>query len=132
MRGSITIAVASFGAERLRDGAQHVFGALLDVRVERQLDALARHFGVGFGDRDGLSDRVADDAPFAGVAVQRRFVAELDAGQPLAFGADLAEHLGGQRRRAGRHASSPGVPVTPGIFSASAASAWRAGTARSR
>ena len=61
--GSITIAVAFFGSYSVPDRSEHVFRPLLDVGVERQRQRLAGRHPVGFADRHGLAERVADHPP---------------------------------------------------------------------
>ena len=49
-------------------------------------------FAHGF-QPDRVAERVLDDPPFAVVAAQHRFLADLEPGQALVFGADGADHL---------------------------------------
>ena len=53
----------------------------------------AGHLVADFGDRDRLTERVADDASLPRAAGQQRVARVLEARQPAAFGADHAEHL---------------------------------------
>ena len=113
-RGSMTIAVASFGLNTCATAPEHVFGALLDVGVERQRQRLARHLAVGFGDRHRLAERVADHPPLPGAAAQQRVARVLEARQPVAFGARPRRAPAPPACRAGRRGASPACPSTPG------------------
>ena len=112
VRGFITIAVASGRVEDAPDRAQHRFGALLDVRVQRQRDPRPRLLAVDVRDRDRLAERVADDPPLARHAAQERVLGVLEARARVAFGVDQAQHLARERaarvdaahRRRRRHA----------------------------
>jgi hypothetical protein len=53
--------------------------------------------GVDFADRDGLADRVADDASLAGAPAEERVLRVLEPGEALPFGADRTENLRGKR-----------------------------------
>ena len=44
---------------------------------------------------DRVAERVLDDPPFAVAAAEDRFLARLEPGQALVFGADGADHLPG-------------------------------------
>ena len=120
-----------FRPVHLRDGAKHVFGALLDVGVKRQRQRLRRNLLVGFADRHRLAERVADDAPLAGATGEdllREYSrpASPSPSVPTTPSTCAASVARGYTRRI------TGVPVTPLSFSASTACAWRAGSARAR
>ncbi len=85
------------GRVLLAGRGDRLLGAVLDRRVDRQLQVLA---DAGLLDRVEADRRpagVVNDLLLAVVAAQRRVLGLLQAGQALVLGADGADHLRGQR-----------------------------------
>ena len=93
--GSITIAVAPSGeyVSPTLDSTFSVSCWITGSSVSWTSSPSLRFLHVFHLDR--LAERVGDDAAFAFFAGQRRLLALLDPGQPLAFVADDADHLAG-------------------------------------
>ncbi len=79
--------------------AEDVFGALLNIGVERERNRGTRLLAACFGNRDGLTDRVTHDAARACMPSEHRVARVLETHEacPFVFGAHDPEYLRGER-----------------------------------
>ena len=107
LRGSITIAVASFGLNTCATAPSTSSVRCWMFASSVSLMLVPGLFGVRFGDRDRLPDRVADDVAARRCARAAAVRAQYSMpGEPLAFGARPARAPARRACRAGRRASS--------------------------
>ena len=83
----------ALGLPLLADLVEDVLRVVLDVRVERQAQRLARHRPLDLPQLDRVAERVAHESPLAVLPAQLGVELVLEAGEPVALRPDVAEQL---------------------------------------